>query len=164
MKRRAEVKLHTCTLEKISPQVAGENWVTVADDGDGESVEAYNPLEEGVSHCRGGVGVAEGDEVGILRETVHHYQNHGLAMHLRKALDKIHGDIRPHLIRHLQRLKEAGRLCSRRLVLLTDVAGTDEVLDKLSVAGDVEISTKMHESLLNPLMPSRVSKGHYLVA
>jgi hypothetical protein len=48
----------------------GEDRVTVADDGGWEPVEANDALKEGPINGRGGVRMAEGDEVRILGEAV----------------------------------------------------------------------------------------------
>jgi hypothetical protein len=45
--------------------------------------------------------------VRVLGEAVDHREHDRLATHLRKALDEVHGDIRPHLGRYLQRLQPA---------------------------------------------------------
>jgi hypothetical protein len=38
MKGRTEPLLDTCTFKKIAPEIAGEDWVAIADDGAGETV------------------------------------------------------------------------------------------------------------------------------
>ena len=101
--------------------------------------------------------------MGVLREAIHHRQNHRLAVHLWKTLDEVHGDISPHLGQDVQGLKQADRLSGRRLVSLAHVAGADEVMHQLAIAGDVEIASEAHKGFLDPLMPSRVCKGHHLV-
>jgi hypothetical protein len=65
-------------------------------------VEPHNAVEEGAGDGRCGVGVAERDEVRVLGEAVDHHEYDGLAAHLGKALDEVHGDIRPHLGWNLQ--------------------------------------------------------------
>jgi hypothetical protein len=40
----------------------------------------------------------------LLREAVDHRENDGLAAHLGKALDEVHGDIIPNLRWHIERL------------------------------------------------------------
>jgi hypothetical protein len=42
--------------------------------------------------------------VRVLREAVDHRQDYRLARHLGQALNEVHGDVRPHLGGHLQRL------------------------------------------------------------
>jgi hypothetical protein len=48
--------------------------------------------------------VAEGDEVGLLGEAVHHRENDGLARYLGQPFDEVHGDVGPHLGWHLKGL------------------------------------------------------------
>jgi hypothetical protein len=43
-----------------------EHRITVTNNGAGESMKAHNSFEEGVGNEDGGVGVAQGNEVGIL--------------------------------------------------------------------------------------------------
>lgn len=54
----------------------------------------------------------------ILGEVVDDGKNNGFFMDLREALDEVYGDVDPHLRRHVERLKETGRLQGRRLVAL----------------------------------------------
>ena len=68
-------------------------------------MKTNDALEEGTGHGRGSIRMPQRDEVGILGEAVDHSENGGLAAHLGKALDEVHGDIRPNLRQHLQRLK-----------------------------------------------------------
>jgi hypothetical protein len=42
--------------------------------------------------------------VRILGEAVDHREDDGLAAHLGQPLDEVHGNIRPHLRRHIKRL------------------------------------------------------------
>ena len=83
--------------------------------------------------------MAERDEVRVLGEAVDHREYDRLAPDLRKALDEVHGDVRPHLGRHLQRLQQLRRLQSLRLVALTSTAGPHPVLDQGTIAGNVEV-------------------------
>jgi hypothetical protein len=85
-------------------------------------------------------------------------------MDLRKGVDKIHGDVGPHVGRHIQGLQETSWLCRGRFVALTHSTRADEVVHQLAVAGNVEVTTQPHESLLDALMPRGVRQGHDLVA
>ena len=72
MKRHTQAKLHTCKLKQIAPQIAGEDWVAITDNGVGEAVEAHNAVKEGVRHRGSRVGVADGDEVRIFGKPINH--------------------------------------------------------------------------------------------
>jgi len=80
MEGRAEAELDACKLEQITPHVAGEHGVPVADDIVREPVQANDGFEECLGNRGGGVGMAQRDEVGILREAIHHGQDDTLAM------------------------------------------------------------------------------------
>jgi hypothetical protein len=67
-------------------------------------MEADDAVEESAGHERGGVRMAERNEVRILGEAVDHHEDEGLAAHLGQPLDEVHGNIRPHLRRHIKGL------------------------------------------------------------
>jgi hypothetical protein len=100
--------------------------------------------------------VAEGDEVRILGEAVDDSKDHRLPMDLREALDEVHGDVGPHLGRHLKQLEQTSRLRGWRLVALARDAGTNVVLDECSITQDVEFLAQAVKSLLDLLMASRM--------
>jgi hypothetical protein len=81
VERRAHEKCDADQLEEVLPDVASEDGVPVAHDG-GEPVEPHDTLEEHLGHRHGGVGVVEGEEVGVLGEAVHHRKDHRLVVHL----------------------------------------------------------------------------------
>ena len=85
--------------------MAREHRVTITDDRRRKTVQSDDTVEEGTGHGRSGVGMPQRDEVSILRKAVDHCENDRFAAHLGKALDEVHGYIRPNLRRHLQRLK-----------------------------------------------------------
>ena len=61
--------------------------------------------EEGACHRSRSVGMAEGDEVRVLGEAINHREDDGLPAHLGQPFDEVHGDVRPHLGGHVQRLQ-----------------------------------------------------------
>jgi hypothetical protein len=62
-------------------------------------------VEEGFGDRRGGVGVAEGNEVRLLGEPVHHSQDDRLAVDPGKSFDEVERDVAPYTRRHRQRLQ-----------------------------------------------------------
>lgn len=48
MKRRAHTKLDACLVKQVTPDVAGEDRIAVADDGVPEAVETDDVVEEGM--------------------------------------------------------------------------------------------------------------------
>jgi hypothetical protein len=67
-------------------------------------MEADDAVEEGAGDGRGGVRMAERNEVCILGEAVDHHEDDELAAHLGQPLDEVHGNIRPYLRRHIKGL------------------------------------------------------------
>ena len=67
-------------------------------------------VKEGTSDGRRGVGVAERDEVRVLGEAIDDGEDDRLAADLGQPLDKVHGDVNPHLGWHGQGLQQARRL------------------------------------------------------
>ena len=102
--------------------------------------------------------MAERDEVGMLGEAVDHRENDRLAAHLGKALDEVHGYIRPNLRRHLQGLKEPRRSQGLCLVALASLTRPNPVADQGTIARDVEVGAKTMEGFLHTLMARRVSQ------
>ena len=96
-------------------------------------------VEECARDRRRRVRVAEGDEVRVLGEAVHHGEDDRLPMYHGEPLDEVHGDVRPHLGRNHQRLQQTCRLQGLRLVALACTAGAHPVLEQGTIAGDVEV-------------------------
>lgn len=65
-------------------------------------MEADHLIEEDARHCRRRVGVAERNEVGVLREAVDHDEDGCLAVHAGKSFDEVLGDVLPDLRGHRQ--------------------------------------------------------------
>jgi hypothetical protein len=135
--------------------------VTVTDDGARQAVKSNDLREESACHRRRRVGVAEGNKVRVLGEPVHHGENHRFAAHLGQGFNKIHGDIRPHYGRHLERLEQAGRMKLLGLVALACGVGTHEILHDAAGTGDKE---RLPESkrFLDALMPGAVDGEQHI--
>jgi hypothetical protein len=97
VERHAHAELYARQPKEIPPDVTREHRITVTDDGRRKPVEADDAVEEGLGHRHGCIGVTEGDKVRLLGEAVNHCEDDGLAAHLGKALDEVHGNISPHL-------------------------------------------------------------------
>jgi hypothetical protein len=83
---------------------------SVADDEGGKTVQTNNPLEEGIGDGRGGVGVAEGDEVSIFGEVIDHREDDGFAMDFGQAHNEVHRDVDPHLGQYVEGLEQTRQL------------------------------------------------------
>jgi hypothetical protein len=70
VERRGHVKLYPGQLEELTPKVASECRISVADDGGWNVMQANNIREEGMSHRCHRVRVAEVVEVSRLGEAV----------------------------------------------------------------------------------------------
>ena len=108
---------------------------------------AHDAVEECPCDRRGGVGVVEGDEMCVLREAVHHREDDGFARHLGQPFDEVHGDVGPHLGRHLEGLHG---LC---LVSVARCARPHPISHQGAVARNVELGAEAMEGFLNALMP-----------
>jgi hypothetical protein len=97
VERRAHAELYARQPKEIPPDVTCEHRITVADDGRRKPMEEDDAIEEGPGHGRDCIGMTEGDEVRVLGEAVNHREDDGLAAHIGKDLDEVHGDISPHL-------------------------------------------------------------------
>jgi hypothetical protein len=75
MERRAEAKLYAGQLKEVPPQAACEDWVPITNNGTRVAVQAYDTVEEGAGDGGGRVLVAQGNEVCVLQEAVHHCQD-----------------------------------------------------------------------------------------
>ena len=114
-------------LEEVTPHMAGEDRIPVADDRRREAVEPYNAVEECPGDQDGSVGVAERDEVGVLGEAIDDGKDNRLAADPRKALDEIHSDVGPHRVWNVERLEEPRRVQVLCLVALANSAALDEL-------------------------------------
>jgi hypothetical protein len=97
-------------------------------------VEPDNGVDEGHGNSRCRVGVAEGDEVCILGEAVHHYQDDRLTADLGDADDKIERDVEPYTRWHRKRLQEAHQVKVLCFVALPHKEASNEVIEQLVVA------------------------------
>ena len=73
-------------------------------------MQPNDAVEEGTSNRRHNVGVAKCDKMRVLGEAIYDGEDDGLATNLGQPLDEIHGDVRPHMGRHLKGLQETRRL------------------------------------------------------
>jgi hypothetical protein len=105
VERKTHAEVHAGVTEEVAPHMTCEYRITVADDGLWEAVEPNNVLEEGAGHRRGCVRVAEWNKMSVLREPVHHCEQHAFAMDLGQGFDEVEGDIHPHTGRHRQGLQ-----------------------------------------------------------
>jgi hypothetical protein len=80
MKRSAHAKLHPGQLEKILPYIACKDRIAIAYYGARETMEPDNCFEEGLSYRGRSVGMTERYEVRMFGKTIHHRQNHALAI------------------------------------------------------------------------------------
>jgi hypothetical protein len=104
VERSAHPQLDAGEGEQLLPERAGEDGVTVADDGARNAVELDNVVEERLGHRYRSVRVAQRDEVGVLGEPVHHCHDHRFAPNAQKALHEVDGDVCPHRPRKLEGL------------------------------------------------------------
>jgi hypothetical protein len=95
VERRAHPQGDTGEFKQLPPDVAGEDWVAVADDRLREAMESHNVHEERLSDGRCRVGVSKGNEVRIFGKPVDNSEDHALTVNFGKGLDEIHGDVRP---------------------------------------------------------------------
>lgn len=66
MEHGAHLQVDAGKLEQVTPDVASEHRITVADNGLWNAMEPDNLMEERLGHGRGGVGVAQGYKMGVL--------------------------------------------------------------------------------------------------
>ena len=105
MEGSTHVQLDARLAKQIPPNLADEHGIAIAHDGIREPVQADDVVEESAGDGGRRVRVAQQNEVGVLREPVHHREDDALAMYLGERLDEIHGDVGPNAGGHLQRLK-----------------------------------------------------------
>jgi hypothetical protein len=158
MERHRHVQAHYGEAEQLPPEGAGECGVTVADDRARQPMESRN-LDEGAHHCGRRVRVPEGNEVGVLRESVDHDQHHRFVVDAWKPLDEIQCDVDPDRQRHLQRLQETGGVQLLYFVLLARRTGADKVLDERVRATDEEVGANEVEHLLHASVSRTVCPG-----
>lgn len=70
---RVEDEPDTREIEQLCPEGAGEYRIPVAHYGTRQFMEANDLVEEGLGDGRRAIGVAEGDEMSILREAIDHH-------------------------------------------------------------------------------------------
>jgi len=117
-------------------------------------VKRNDAVEEGAGDRRRRVWVTEGDEVGVPREGINHREDDRLPVDLRKAFNKVHGDVCPHLRGNLKGLEQPRRSLGRRLVALARRASADIVLHQLLVTGNVEVGAETLQGLVDALVAS----------
>ena len=86
--------------------------------------------------------MAKGDEMSILGEAVDHRENDGFAAHLGKALDEVHGDVRPNLRRDLQGLKHTSWSQGLRFVALARHTRPYPIADQGTITWNVEVGAE----------------------
>ena len=99
---------HIGLSKEVKPHMAGKNGVAITDNGVRKTMKVHDVVEEGTSNRRSRVRVPQWNEVGVLGEPVDDGEDDTLAMDLRKGLDEVHRNVRPHTRRHGQRLQETG--------------------------------------------------------
>jgi hypothetical protein len=106
----ADPQLNTGETKQLLPEGAGEDRVTVADDGARGAVQLDDVVEEGLCDGHNGVRVAQRNEVGVLEEAVHHHEHHRLAADARETLNEIDGDVSPYRVGDLKGLQQPRRV------------------------------------------------------
>jgi len=104
MEGRAHAQRDACHLEEVTPDVPSKQYVVIADNGRAKLVEPDDTVEESSSNGGDRVGMAKRNKMRVLGEAIDHRENDRLTTNLWEVLNEVHGDIRPHLGRHLQRL------------------------------------------------------------
>jgi hypothetical protein len=122
-------------------------------------VEPNNVEEESVCHhcCR--IRVAEGDEMSVLRERVHHSVDHILVAHLGKALNEIHGDVGPHCGWHIKQLQQPNGMEMLCFVLLARCVGAHEVLHDGVCTWHKEVLAEPMQNLSHPFVVANSMDG-----
>jgi hypothetical protein len=108
--------------------------------------------------------VAERNEVSVLGEAIDHREDDRFAAHLRQPLDEVHGDVGPHLGRHLEGLQQPRWLQGLCLVPLARCARPHPISHQGAVARNVELGAEAMEGFLNALMPRRVGQEDGLMS
>lgn len=146
-------------MRSLTPAILKRSFHTVLVNTGSRSLtmETRNPckrttLAKKARATNASVGVAEGDEMAVLGEAIHHREDDILAVHSGKALDEVHGDVRLDLGWHLQWLQQANWLQRLRLVALACGACLDVVANDGAVVLDVEVGAHAMERLLGALV------------
>jgi hypothetical protein len=107
--------------------------------------------------------MSEGDEVGILAESIHDREYDRFATNLGKGLNEVHADISPDGRGHRQGQQEACRLEMFRLVPLTSRAVAHKILDSCTEAGGLDVAAKAVKSALHSLVAVGMDGGDEFV-
>jgi hypothetical protein len=102
--------------------------------------------------------------VGVLGEAIDHREDDRFVAHLRQPLDEVHGDVGPHLGRHLEGLQQPRRLQGLCLVPLARCARSHPISHQGAVARNIELGAEAMEGFLNALMPRRVGQEDGLMS
>jgi hypothetical protein len=115
-------------------------------------MEADDLLKEGRGDGRGGVGVAQCDEVRIFGEAIDHCQDYQFPVRLQKSFNEVHGSVLPYHCGNVEWLEEAGRVQVLSLMALANRALADEVADEAVIVRHEERGAQLMKSLLDTLM------------
>jgi hypothetical protein len=115
-------------------------------------MEADDLLKEGRGDGRGGVGVAQCDEVRIFGEAIDHCQDYQFPVRLQKSFNEVHGSVLPYHCGNVEWLEEAGRVQVLGLMALANRALADEVADEVVIVRHEERGAQLMKSLLDTLM------------
>jgi hypothetical protein len=75
VKHRRHVQLDPGQLEQLTPEIASEDWIAIADNGGLNPVEAHNVVEEATNDGCCSVGMAERQKVcGLSTAECSHHQ------------------------------------------------------------------------------------------
>jgi hypothetical protein len=74
-------------------------------------------LHHELGHLLGRGSLGEMNEVGGFGKPIHYVQDGGVAIRLGETREKFQGDVRPGMVRNMQRLKETSRSLPVSLVL-----------------------------------------------
>lgn len=105
--------------------------------------------------------MAEGDEVGVLEETVDDSEHHRLAADPWKPLNKVQSNVYPNYARDLQRVQQTGRMEMLCLVSLADRTPLDVLAHKAGRSG-IEGGPEALQGLLDAFMARAVRRGEEL--
>lgn len=100
-------------------------------------------------HGRCCVGVAQGNEVSMLGESIHHYQDDTLAIDMQQALNEVHGDVRLDLRWDLEGLEKASRVQHLCLVALARRTRVHDLTNEATVMVEDKVMAEVLQCLLN---------------
>ena len=163
MKSSAHAKLDTGMAEQVTPHMTSEHRVTVTHDGLRKPMKTNDLVEECSCHRRRRVGMAQCNEVGILRESVHHREQHTFAMHLGQSFDEVDGDVSRNTGGDRQRLEKTCRVQRLHFIPLARRGRTDEVANDAAVMLDVEALREALQGALDPFVPAHVRQLEHVV-